>query len=160
MTRSGLLAAMACAVAIGCTSSELPPQDRAVQEQALGDRVQSWSRIFNNRDRDSLATFYEDNMQVTMVMPTGDRYQGWDEVSAALRDFYRSIARVNLVLQDVRVDVITRDVAVTAFRHSTDIILASTDRDLYSGQGVLVWVRDKETDMWKIRVQIMSRIGG
>lgn len=159
MLRSSLPVAVICAAAIGCTSSDLPPQERAVQEQALGERVQSWSRIFNNRDRDSLATFYEDNMQVTMATAAGDRFQGWDEVSRALRDFYQSIARVNLVLQDVSVDVITRDVAITSFRHSTDIILASTDRDLFSGQGLFVWVRDGETDTWRIRAQIMSRMG-
>ncbi len=160
MLRASLLVALTCIVAIGCASSDMPPRERAVQEQVVGDRIQSWSRIFNNRDRDSLETFYEDNMQVTLATPAGDRYQGWDQVSQSLQNFYQSITRVNLVLQDVAVDVITRDVAVTTFRHSTDIILVSTDRDLYSGQGTLVWVRDAASDTWRIRVQIMSRMGG
>lgn len=156
MLRTTLLVAAACAAVAGC-AQELTRQERAVQEQILRDRVSGWSRALNNRDADSLATYYHQDEALTVAWPDGRRTRGWEEEAEAIRGMFRTVARMNLVVQDLEIDVLAPNVALATFRHSADIILTTTDRDIFTGQGTLVWTKVGEEDVWRIRAEQISR---
>ncbi len=158
MLRTTLLVAVVCAAAAGC-SPQLTRQERAVQERILSDRMTAWARVLNNRDRDSLAIFYDQVPELTVAWPDGRRTHGWEEQAEAVRDFFRVVARINRVVQEEAIDVLSLDVAVATFRHSTDIILMTTDREIFTGQGTLVWVRNEARD-WVIHLEHISRNPG
>lgn len=156
MMRSLLLIGVVAAVLAGCSRS-ITRQERAVQEQALSERVAEWARTLNNRGQNALAEFYYQGPELTVAWPTGNRTRGWEEKSAALADFFHSVARLNIVVQEVTIDLITHDVALATFRHSADIILTTTDRDIFTGQGTMVWVKDPDDEIWRIRAEQVSR---
>lgn len=150
-----LLAGIAGVVLASC-SPGLTPQERAVEAQMVRDRTTAWVRAYNNREVDSLATYYLQTADLTVVWPGGQRTYGWEEEAGIQRDYFRELRTVNLVAQDVRVEVLGAAAALVTFRHSTDEIRGS-DRDLYSGQGTMVWVKPDSRAPWVIRAQHLSR---
>lgn len=156
MVRALLLAGVAGIALTGC-AQEMSRAERSVQEQILSDRLTGWSRTLNNRDADSLAAFYHQAGTLTVAWPDGRRTRGWEEEAAAQQEFFRGIATLNIALQDQAVEVLDSDVAVTTFRYSADLILTSTDRDIFSGQGTLVWVKPEGSDTWVIHAEHLSR---
>lgn len=150
-----LLAGIAGVVLASC-SPTMTPQDRAVEAQLVRDRTTAWVRAYNNRAVDSLATYYLQTADLTVVWPGGQRASGWEEESGIQRDYFRELRTVNMVAQDVRVEVLGMAAALVTFRHSTDEIRGS-DRDLYAGQGTLVWVKPEPRAPWVIRAQHLSR---
>ena len=156
MRRPVLLAAVAMIVASGC-AQEMSRSDRAVQEQILQDRVTAWSRVLNNRDTDSLAAFYHQVPELSVAWPDGRRTRGWEEEQAAQQEFFRGILTLNLVVQDAVTEVLGFDAALTTFRYSADVILSSTERDIFSGLGTLVWTKPDRSDTWVIHAEHVSR---
>jgi hypothetical protein len=154
MVRRTLLIGLAGAGLASCTP-RMTPQERSVEEQVVRDRTNAWIRQFNNRNRDSLATYYLQSSDLTVAWP-GSRSSGWDDESATQQEYFRGVSTLNLVAQDLRVEVLAPNVALATFRHSTDEI-RGTDRDLYSGNGTLVWVRPEPRSAWVIRAAHLSR---
>jgi hypothetical protein len=155
MLHRTLLVAAAGAALAACTP-RMTPQERAVEEQLIQDRTNAWVRALNNRARDSLATFYLQTPSLTVAWPAGQRTSGWDEETAAQQEYFRGVTALNLVTQDLRVDVLAPNTALATFRHSTDEI-RGTDRDLFSGNGTMVWVKPDPRGRWVIRALHLSR---
>lgn len=156
MLRLLLLAGAAGLALAGC-AQEMSRAERSVQEQILSDRLTAWSRTLNNRDADSLAAYYHQDPTLTVAWFDGRTTRGWEEEQAAQEEFFRGIATMNLVVQDRRIEVLGTDAAVTTFRYSADLILASTERDIFSGNGTIVWVKPADSDRWVIHTAHLSR---
>jgi ketosteroid isomerase-like protein len=155
MLQRTLLVLLASAPLASC-APKMTPQERSVEEQVVRDRATSWVRAFNNRQLDSLATFYLQTPELTVAWPDGQRTSGWEEESAAQREAFRGLSTVNLVAQDVRVEVFAPNVAAATFRHSTDEI-RGTERDLFAGHGTMIWIKPDPRGQWLIRALQMSR---
>jgi len=155
MLRRTLLVLLAGAPLASCTPT-MTPQERSVEEQMVRDRTTAWVRALNNRQVDSLATYYLQAPELTVAWPGGQRTGGWEEESAAQREAFRGLSTLNLVAQDVRVEVLAPNVAVATFRHSTDEI-RGTDRDLFTGHGTMIWIKPDPRGRWVIRALQMSR---
>lgn len=156
MNRSQVLLGVVCAVTMGC-AQQLSRQEIAVEAQVVRDRVNAWSRAFSNRVAGELADFYHQAPELSVSWADGNRSRGWEEQEQAARAFFQTTARMNVALQDLEVEVLAPNVAVATFRHSTDIIFTTTARDIYSGQGTQVWVKDPVDDAWKIHAEHVSR---
>lgn len=151
MKRLILLAAVAF---VACSSDDLTPQQRAVEEEAVGTRLQSWAKAMNNRWIDSIAAAYDHSATMSAAWPDGKRTHGWDEERLAQRAFYESIQFMNLGVQDPRIEILTPTVAITTFRHSTDIIVAGVRQPVTSGLATFVWIKDlteqNRSQQWKL----------
>lgn len=156
MVRSVLLASLAAMMLAGC-AREMTRSQRAVQEQVLQDRLEDWSRVLNNRDADSLAAFYHQDPGLTVVWPDGRRTRGYEEEAAAQEEFFRGIATLNFVVQDVVVQVLNHGAGVVTFRYSADVIDTNTARDIFSGFGTMFWTQVAETGEWVIHTEHLSR---
>ena len=150
MKRLMLLAAVAF---VAC-SQDLSPQQRAVEEESIGTRLQMWARGMNNRWVDTIAAVYEHSATMTVSWPTGRVARGWDDERAAEKDFFESISFMNLGVQNPSTVILSPTVAVTTFRHSTDIVINGNRQPVTSGPATFVWVKDlteaKPQDQWKL----------
>jgi ketosteroid isomerase-like protein len=159
MMRHTLLIGLACVALAGC-ERPLTPQQRAVAEQALRDRVTGWARTFSNRERDSLASYYEQTPEFTFAWPAGQRTNGWADESKHQQDFFTAVTQTNLVLQDLKVEVLTGSVALVTFRHSADFIVggsgANPSRHYFTGSGTMVWVRADPKAPWLLHAGQVS----
>lgn len=151
-----ILTVLAAAALLSCDPG-LTRQQRGVQEQVLRERVAAWARHMNNQALDSLAPFYDHTPDLISVWPSGDRYVGWEAEGRAQRDLFRAVSTLNLVVQDPRTRLMGWGNAVVTFRFSTDQYLRSDVRDVYSGHGTQVWIRDRENPEWRMLVSQMSR---
>jgi hypothetical protein len=133
-------------------------QEIAAQEQALQNRVQAWAKAFSNRQRDTLATFYDQVGNLSMGWPDGDRRSGWAEEAAKQEEFFGLARQVNLVVQDPQVEVLSPTSAVVTFRHAMDVIIGETtpQRRYFTGQGTLVWRRADDDSPWVIHIGQVS----
>ncbi len=156
MLRSKMLLGLAGLLVAGC-AQRLSRQVIAVEEQAVRERVTEWARAVNNRDTRELAAFYHQVPELTVAWTSGTRTRGWEEEHEEQRRFFRSIARSNLVISDLSIEILSATAAVTSFHHSSDIIKTSTDRDIFSGNGTIVWMKDEADNMWKIHTAQLSR---
>lgn len=157
MSRALLCLAAAGVLLAGCASQNLTPTERAAQEQTLKNRFATWARVLSNRDRDSLSMLYEHSPDVTVAWSDGTRTRGWDAESQALGAFLGGVMSLNFVVQDPETTILDRSVALTTFRYSADVVRNDTRRDVYSGQGTLVWAKDAQDGLWKIRAEELSR---
>jgi ketosteroid isomerase-like protein len=155
MLRKTLLVGIVCATTLGC-AQKLTRQEKAVQEQVLQDRATEWMRVLNNQEQDQLATFYHQGIELTVAWFDGHRTRGWDEESLAVEQFFRDVATLNLGLQDLVVDVLSPTIALSTFRYSADVILTTSDRDIFTGQATVVWIKD-DAGEWRIYAEQMSR---
>lgn len=147
---------LGCGCLLAC-QQELTMRERAVDEQRVGERFNSFVRLMNNAKVDSLLTFYHDSPNLTVMWPDGRRAEGYDAAEQAWKDLYRSINYMNFVPQNPRFEVLGKDVALTTFRHSTDVVMIGGDRlPVSSGQGAIVWVRDHNRNEWQVHAQIHS----
>ncbi|HEX9729188.1 MAG TPA: hypothetical protein VGA37_11845 [Gemmatimonadales bacterium] len=154
MVRSVLLVGL-LGFLVACTP-QLSRQDRAVLEQVMNERVAGWERAMSNRDQNEIASFYHQVQGVSLAWPNGRRTQGWDDATLAIGDFFRGVARLNFSLQDTNVEILSAGACVATFRFSADVVLSSTDRDIYTGQGTIVWTTD-EAGEWRIHTAQLSR---
>lgn len=156
MTRSVVLTGVAALLLTGC-AQEMSRAERAVQEQIVEDRLEAWSLALNNRDLDTLAAYYHQDPSLTVAWPDGRRTRGWLEEQAAQEEFFGGILSLNVVPQDRVVEVLGARAAVATFRYSADIVLANTDRDIFSGQGTILWTKPEGTTEWVIHAEHLSR---
>jgi hypothetical protein len=154
MMRHTLLIGLAC-VALAACEQQMTPQDRAVEEQLVRDRVTGWARTFSNRNQDSLATFCQQTPEFTFAWPDGRRTSGWDEESKAEKDFFSNVTQTNLVLQDVNVEVLSPALALVTFRHTADFIVGGSGgnpvRNYFSGLGTMLWAKPNPKGLWVLR---------
>jgi len=158
MRRQMLGAVLAGVALAACRPAAMTRQEIAVQEQNLDARVQGWARAFSNRDRDSLATFYDQTAALSMAWPDGDRRSGWEDEMAKHQEFFNLARQVNLVLQDPRVEVLSPSAAIVTFRYAMDVIIGevSPERRYFTGQGTMVWTRVDDRSPWVIHVGQIS----
>jgi len=158
MVRQGLGIAVAALLVAGCQPQGMTRQEVAAQQQTLQAKVNAWATAFSNRERDSLATFYQQSADLTMAWPDGDRTSSWDEEAAKQREFFTTARQVNFVLQNPTTVLLSPNSAVTTFRHAMDIIVGDVnpERRYFPGQGTLVWVRADAKSPWLIRAGQIS----
>lgn len=154
MRRSTLVLMAACAALIAC-SQDLTDRERMVETRRLEGRLDSWVAHMNNAKVDSVLTMYDSSNTLILVGLDDRTAVGLDQVSQNLRDFFGKISFMNFVDQDPKIDVLSKSVAITVFRHSTDIVLANRTRvPVQTGPGSMVWVRAPGTaSLWKIHTQ-------
>lgn len=158
MYRQVIVIAAAGALLAGCQPQGMTRQEVAAQQQALEGKVAAWATAFSNRQRDSLATFYEQTAELTMAWPDGDRTNSWDEEAEKQRAFFTEARQVNFVLQNPSTVLLSPTSAVTTFRHAMDVIVGEVnpERRYFPGQGTLVWVRADGKSPWLIRAGQVS----
>jgi ketosteroid isomerase-like protein len=148
-----MLVLLGCVAALGC-ESELTTRERAVEEQVVTERLNAWAKAMNNARQDSIAAFYLHDPSLQVLWANGTHDNGWEEAQQSLRDFYNSIQYMNFVLQNPEVDVLAKGVAVSTFRHSTDVVERGGLRQpVTSGRGVVVWIKDSADGLWRIYLQ-------
>lgn len=153
MQRSTLLV-LACAAPLACGPQELTNRERLVQAELIEAGLNTWVRHMNNGKRDSVVAMYDSSAALVVVGLDNQRALGFEEASRLVNDFFDRISFMNFVLQDPKIDIVSRNVAVTVFRHSTDIVLANRSRiPLQAGPGSIVWVRRRDGAPWMIRTQ-------
>ena len=158
MRRQMLVTALGGLALAACQPASLSRQETAVQEQRLTERVQAWATAFSNRQRDSLATFYDQTDNLSMTWPDGDRRNGWAEESAKHEEFFGMARQVNLVVQDRQVRILSPNTAVVTFRHAMDVIVGNVtpERRYFTGHGTFVWTRADDASPWVIEVGQVS----
>ncbi len=161
MVRS-LTLGLACVVLLGCTT-DLTNRDRLVEGEVLQARLDTWVRLMNNARRDSLTMMYDSSASLVVAGLDNRTAVGMEQVRGLIGTFFDKLSFMNFVDQDPKIDVLTPNVAVTLFRHSTDIVLANRTRvPVQSGLASLVWVKDRTSRTWKIHTQhlVISVPGG
>lgn len=142
----GVVVLGACAA----PTDQLSLQDRAIEEQALQDRLRQWERAMNARSADSLAGLYYQGPEVTVARPSGRRTRGWAQERQAQEEFAARTKSINLAVQTVTADVITRRLGLTTFGYTADVTDTLDVRTIYAGQGTAVWTKEPGDNSWKI----------
>jgi hypothetical protein len=126
-------------------------------QQELDGRVETWARLMNNARIDSLLAMYEQSPTLVVMRGNGSRSRGIDQEEEQLRAFYRDIQYMNFVMQSPTTELLSADVALTTFGHTTDVVGADNRRrPVVAGRGTIVWMRDAEEDVWKIHLLHIS----
>ncbi len=149
---------LALAVAlVACAPQSLTQQERAVEEQMIQGRVQLWEQSLNTLKPDSMALTYEHSPEFSAAWPDGKRTRGWEQEEQAQKDFAARTKSFNFDVQDPVIEVLTPALAVVTFRHASDVADSVSARALYSGQGTMVWRKDRSDKTWKIHTLQISR---
>ncbi len=157
MRPSRFLAMLLLVGVIACSEPTLSVRERAVIEQTLEGQLQSWARAWNNGDRDSLAILYVQSPDLTVIWVDGRSRRGWDDEQMAQTSLFNSTERVNLVVQNPTVQVLSPEVALTTFNHSIDVVRLGGRREMVrSGAGTIIWVKDGLDAMWRIQTAHLS----
>ncbi|MEJ2239655.1 MAG: nuclear transport factor 2 family protein [Gemmatimonadales bacterium] len=153
MRRSHLLLTLASVVVVGC-STELSVRARAEVEQAVQAQMDIWVRAMNNMDLDSLLALHNPVPELTVIWADGTVAHGWDEEKELHEQAFQGVDRVNFGVQNVEIQVLSRDIALVIFRHSTDVILADGERGTPTAGFVsMVWTEDPADGEWKILME-------
>lgn len=153
MRRSHLLLMLAGVALIAC-SSELSLRARAEAEQAVQARVDTWVRAMNNMDLDSLLVLHSQTPELTVIWADGRVAHGWEEEKQLHEQALQGVDRVNFGVQNIEIQVLSREIALVTFRHSTDVILADGERGTpTAGFVTMVWTKDRADGEWKILLE-------
>ena len=148
---------LACSSALACSPPNMSLREQRVIQQAVEGQLDSWVRAINNRESDSILAFYQHSYELTVVWADGQVSHGWDEEEAALKERFGSIERINFVKQNVQVEILSSDLALTIFRHSLDIVSTGGVRQRpASGSVTLLWARNLDDNLWRIHTQHVS----
>ena len=158
MRRNLLLLALA-GVSLSACTRELTPRDKLVQAEIVKDRVTQWSKALNNKSLDTLFSMYRHVPELMVTTPIGLLNEGWEAEEQSLRNLYRTIDFMNFVVQSPKITILSKDVAVVVFGHSTTLITGGS-RSISAGRGTLVWVKDPDDGLWKIQYEHISRNPG
>jgi hypothetical protein len=142
--------AVAVAVAACARTEQLSMQQRAIEQQALEQRLRAWERAMNAKNTDSLAGLYYQGPEVTVARPSGRRTRGWQEEQQAQAEFVGRTESINLVIQSTTADAITATLGLTTFGYSADVSDTAGVRTIYAGQGTAVWTKEPGDNAWKI----------
>ena len=157
MRWSTLCVVLSGAAVVGCESApRLTQQQRAVEEQFISNRLSAWTTALNNGDQDTLMGLYDTSAWLNVVWPDGRSAIGFDELEQSIADTYNLWDMVNYGPISPDVDIIDERVAVVTYRHSLDIRFVDTRRQVSSGHTTLVFVKDEEDGLWRIRRQHIS----
>lgn len=143
---------VASLIAVIACSPELSMRERLVQQDLVEDRFDDWVRAMNNRATDSLFAMYHQDSDLRVIWPHGRMTTGWEETRQAWRDFYGAIDYMNFAVQSPAVEVLSATVAVTSFRHSTDIVRGGRRQPVRPGHGTVIWTKDRSNGEWRIRL--------
>jgi hypothetical protein len=156
MKRSQFILVLTSVFLLAC-EPELTMRERAVEEQAVELQFNALVRLMNNARVDSILALYHESPGLRVMWSDGTRADGHEAAGQAMKDFYGKINYMNFVPQNPEFHVLNKDVALTTFRHSTDIVMAGGQRlPVSSGQGMVVWVKDHGDDMWKVETQFVA----
>lgn len=151
MRRRRWLLAAGVVVVLACTQ-ELSTRERVVEQQLVEARLTTWVRVMNNAAQDSLFGMYHHGPELVVLWPDGRRTEGWEATREAWRAFYADTDYMNFVVQRPTIEVVAPRVAISTFRHSTDIVVSRRRQPVRAGHGTLVWVKDPTDGLWKIRL--------
>lgn len=156
MKPSRLALVVVCVAVVACTQ-EMTQREALLLHDAVEARTTAWVRAWNNADRDTLAQFYDQGPDVAVMWADGRRTEGWDETAQAISGFYGGINYMNFVVTEPVIQVLGPTAALVTFRHSTDIVQRNGQRlPVRSGQGVVLWVRDRQENVWRIRTSYIA----
>ncbi len=152
-----LCAVLACVAVLGCGPRGITSQQRRVETGFVEGRVEMWTQFVNNGDLDSLMTMYHNVPDLTTVWTDGTLGTGFEDHDQTTRAYWETVEHLNFVVQNPEVQVLSPDVAVMTFRHSTDVQYKEEDRQTFAGHGTIVWMKDSEDGLWKVHTQHVSR---
>ena len=156
MRWSTLCVVLLGAAVMGCEPATFTRQQRAVEEQFINNRLSVWTTALNNGAQDTLIALYDTSPRLNVVWPDGRWAVGFDELEQSIADTYDMWEMVNYGPINAQVDLINKQVAVVTYRHSLDIRFVDTRRQVSSGHTTLVFVKDEDDGMWRIRRQHIS----
>lgn len=150
MKRSNVVLVLVCAALVAC-AQEMTQREQVLARQVVRERTNAWVKAMNNAQLDSIATYYLQTDDVMVLWADGRRTQGWEATQQAIREFYGGINYMNFVVSELEVQVLSPEAALSAFRHSTDVVQRNGQRlPVQSGQGTILWVKDPQDNQWKI----------
>ena len=142
---------------VACSDGELSVRQQFLAQASVSVQFDSWVRSINNRNHDSLALAYEQVPELKVLNIDGTVSRGWDEVSERWIEFFEGVDVVNFVTDVHEIEVLTKDLVLMTFRHSLDTERRDGEPGLsISGRGSIVWLRDVDDDLWKIRLLHLS----
>ncbi len=157
MRSSRWILILACSSALACSPPNVSLREQGLIQQAVEGQLNSWVRAINNREIDSVLTFYRHSPELTVVWADGQVLHGWNEHETVLNERFGSIERINFVKQNVTVEILSGDFAIATFRHSLDIVNTGGVRQSpASGSVTILWARDSGDNSWKIHTQHVS----
>lgn len=142
-------AAAACA-------PKLTPQQAAVEQQVIEGQLKLWERGMISLKPDSMALTYEHSPDFVGAWPDGKRTHGWQEEEQAQKAFADSTQTYNFDVQDANTQIFTTRIALTTFRHGTDVTNKG-GRAIYQGAGTILWLKDPTDKIWRIHAIQISR---
>ena len=158
MKRSNVVLVLLCAAMVAC-AQEMTQREETMVRQIVRDRAIAWVKAMNNAQLDSIATFYLQTPDLTVLWPDGRRTEGWDSTEASIREFYGGINYMNFVITELQLQILSPDAVMSAFRHSTDIVQRNGLRlPVQAGQGTILWVKDPQDNQWKIELSHIATI--
>ncbi len=155
MRWSRLLPLALAGTAAAC-APKLTPQQAAVEEQVIEGQLKLWERGMISLQPDSMALVYEHSPNVTSAWPDGKVTHGWQAEEQAQKDFAADTQTYNFDVQNDATQVLSTSIALTTFRHTTDVT-DKAGRALYSGAGMIVWLKDPQDNTWRIHAIEVSR---
>jgi ketosteroid isomerase-like protein len=156
MRWSRLSVFVASVAVLGCAPRGITPQQRAVEEQFVGDRMNEWTTALNNREIENLTALYHNVPALSVIWPSGQRSIGFEAQEQAVQNMYNQAQYMNFVTQSPETDILSEEWAVTSYRYSLDVRYFDTRRELWSGFGTLLWAKDATDQLWKIHLQHLS----
>ncbi|MFQ5703430.1 MAG: YybH family protein [Gemmatimonadales bacterium] len=156
MRFSRCVSVLACSVVLACSQAGLSLREERVIQQAVEAQLNAWVRAINNREVDSVVSFYDRSPELTVIGADGHVSHGWDEESARLKEMFADLERVNFVKQNPQIEILSADLALTTFRHSLDIVSNGSRRLPSSGSVTVLWVRDRDDGAWRIHTEHIS----
>jgi len=153
MRRSHLMLVLASVAVVGC-STELSLRARAEAEQAVQAKMDTWVRAMNNMDLDSLLALHNPVPELTVIWADGRVAHGWDQEQELHEQAFQGVDRVNFGVQNIEIQILSRDIGLVVCRHSTDVILDDGERGTPTAGFVsMVWTKDPADDQWKILME-------
>ena len=147
---------LALAGAAAACAPKLTQQQAAVEQQVIEGQLKLWERGMISLKPDSMALVYDHSPDFLGAWPNGTRTHGWQQEEQAQKAFADSTTTYNFDVQEPNTQVLSTTIALTTFRHGTDV----TDkggRAIYQGAGTILWVKDPQARTWLIHAVQVSR---
>lgn len=144
--RRRITGTLLAATLFACGGGTAPAVDRVTEAKVVA-RFQGWVKAWNIHNADSLAPFYLQKDYLTVAWPTGVRTLGWTEESRVQRSFLPTVTVTNLVVQNPRVVLVRKDLALVTFPFTLDLA-AGGSRQIGPGDGTMLW--QEEGAAWRI----------
>lgn len=144
-------------IVVACGSDDISVRQRFLAQSSVSVQFETWVRSLNNQYRDSLALVFHRDTALRVLNIDGTISHGWEEEREKLGEFFESAEMVNLVPDGLEIEVLSKEVVLTIFRHTLDIERSDGQRDpTIRGLGTILWTNDPTDELWKIRVMQLS----